>query len=167
MGFHFNDSTAGRRTLIGLGILLVVFTVSVPLAFAKDPPRDVLGVRPYMSRDEARRRLNKIGREQTAERMKHEVWEVRDSRISHVGVRFDSKTQVVRWVTAIARADTKHRLRYSDLADLSQAQHKTDGTNHTYIWRVPARGQRSGYVFEALGSDPQYLTSYRLLRTFE
>ncbi|HEY5838623.1 MAG TPA: hypothetical protein VIT19_06260, partial [Pyrinomonadaceae bacterium] len=110
---------------------------------------------------------NKIGRQQTAERMKHEVWEVKDSRISHVGIRFDSKTHVVRWVTAIARADAKHRLRYSDLGDLSQAQHKTDGTNHTYIWRVPARGQRLGYVFEALGSDPQYLTSYRLLRTFE
>jgi hypothetical protein len=167
MGIHFNDSTAGRRTLIGLGMLLVVFTVSVPLAFAKDPPRDVAGVHPGMSAEEARRRLNRIGRPQTAERMKHEVWEVRDSRISHVGVRFDSKTQVVRWVTAIARADTKHRLRYSDLADLSQAQHKTDGTNHTYIWRVPARGQRSGYVFEALGSDPQYLTSYRVLRTIE
>ena len=167
MGIHFNYSTKRRAVLIGLVMLLMVFAVGAQTTLAKDPPRDVLGVRPNMSRDEARRRLNKIGREQTAERMKHEVWEVSDSRISHVGVRFDSKTQVVRWVTAIARADAKHRLRYSDLADLKQAQHKTDGMNHTYIWRVSARGRRPGYVFEALGSDPQYLTSYRLLCTFE
>jgi hypothetical protein len=167
MRIHFNDSTEVRAVVIGLGILLAVLAVSGQPAFAKDPPRDVVGVRPGMSAEEARRRLNKIGRRQTDERMKHEVWELSDSRISHVGVRFDSKTHVVRWVTAIARADSKRRLRYSDLADLKQAQHKTDGTNHTYIWRVSANGQRPGYVFEALGSDPQYLTSYRLLRTFE
>ena len=156
-----------KDKLIWLGVLLMVSAVSVLPAVAKDPPRDVLGVRPGMSADEARRRLNRIGRPQTDERMKHEVWTVSDSRISHVGLRLDSKTNLVRWVTAVARADVKRRLRYSDLADIKQAQHKTDGTNHTYIWRVPARGQRSGYVFEALGSDPQYVTSYRLLRTFE
>ena len=156
-----------RGKLIWLGMLLMVSAVSVLPAVAKDPPRDVLGVRPGMSAEEARRRLNRIGRRQTDERMKHEVWEVSDSRISHVGIRFDSKTHVVRWVTAIARADAKRRLRYSDLADLKQAQHKTDGMNHTYIWKVSARGQHTGYVFEALGNDPQYLTSYRLLRTFE
>lgn len=155
------------RKLIWLGVLLTISAVSVLPAIAKDPPGDVLGVRPNMSRDEARRRLNKIGSQQTDERMKHEVWEVSDHRISHVGVRFDNKTQVVRWVTAIARANARHKLRYRDLADLKQAQYKTDGMNHTYIWRVSARGKRPGYVLEALGNDPQYLTSYRLLRTFE
>jgi hypothetical protein len=155
------------RKLIGLGLLLTVFAAGVRPAIAKDLPRDVLGVRPGMSEQEVRRRLNKIGREQMAERMKHGVWEVSDSHISYVGVRFDNKTRVVRWVTAIARKDVKDRLRYSDIGDLKRAQYKTDGTNHTYIWRVPARGKHPGYVLEALGSDPQYLTSYRLLRTFE
>lgn len=155
------------RKLIGLGMLLTVFVVSVQPAEAKDPPRDVFGVSPGMNADEARRRLNKIGRVQTAERMKHEVWEVNDLRVAHVGVRFDINTKVVRWVTAIARTDARNRLRYSDMGDLKQAQHKTDGINHTYIWRVAARSKRPAYVFEALGNDPQYLTSYRLLRTFE
>lgn len=155
------------RKSFWLSILLTVFAASFQLAIAREPLRDVLGVRPNMTAAEVRRRLNKIGRVQTAERMKHEVWEVSDSRISHVGVRFDSKTHLVRWITGIARADSKTRLQYDDLADLKDAQHKTDGTNHTYIWRVPARGKRPGYVLEALGSHPQYLTSYRLLRTFE
>jgi hypothetical protein len=154
------------RKQIGLCLLLTVLAAGAQSVVAKDPPRDVLGVRPGMSEDEARRRLNKIGRRQEGERMKHEVWEVSDRRISHVGVRFDAKNHVVRWVTAIARADARPRLRYDDVADLGSAQHKTDGINHTYIWTVPAQGKRARYVVEALGSDPQYLTSYRLLRAF-
>lgn len=156
-----------RRKLIVLCLLLTVLAVGARSAIAKDPPRDVFGVRPGMTETEARRRLDKVGRPQVNDRMKHDVWEVQDSRISFVGVRIDAKTKVVRWITAIARADAKQRLRYSDLGDLGRAQHKTDGTNHTYIWRVAARGQRPAYVFEALGNDPQYVNSYRLLRTFE
>jgi len=154
------------RKLFLLCLLVAVSALSASPAWAKDPPRDVFGVRPGMSETEARRRLDKVGSRQVADRMKHDVWEVRDKRISFVGVRFDAKTKVVRWITAIARADASDRLRYSDVGDLDRAQHKTDSTNHTYIWRVPARGKHSAYVFEALGNDPQYLTSYRLLRTF-
>ena len=154
------------RKLIGLCVLFTIFAAAARPAVLKDPPRDVLGVRPGMSEDEARGVLDKIGRRQPGERMKHEVWEVTDPRISHVGVRFDAKNHVVRWVTAIARADANPRLRYDDLADLAGAQHKTDGINHTYIWNVPARGEQPRYVVEALGRDPQYLTSYRLLRAF-
>ena len=110
------------RKLIGFFILLTAFTASVRPAVGNDLPRDVLGVRPGMSEEEARRRLYKVGREQIEERMKHGVWEVRDSRIAHVGVRFDNKTRVVRWVTAIARKDAKNRLRYSDIGDLKRAR---------------------------------------------
>lgn len=156
-----------RRKLIVLCLLVTVFAVGTQSAVAKEPPRDVFGVRPGMTEIEARRLLDKVGHPQVNERMKHAVWEVEDSRISFVGVRIDAKTKVVRWITAIARADAKERLRYSDLGDLARAQHKTDGTNHTYIWRVPARGKQPAYVFEALGNDPQYVNSYRLLRTFE
>ena len=155
------------RRFSAICFLLTVFTVSAQLALAKSPPGDVFGVRPGMNESEARRLMNKVGRQQVNDRMKHDVWEVRDSRISFVGLRFDARTKVVRWITAIARTDSKHRLRYSDVGDLIAAQHKTDGTNHTYIWRVPARGKHPAYVFEALGNDPQFLNSYRLLRTFE
>ncbi|HYE16017.1 MAG TPA: hypothetical protein VD968_16365 [Pyrinomonadaceae bacterium] len=148
-------------------LLLVVpfLLVAGAEARAKNPPGDVLGVRLDMSETEARRRLDKIGRRPGMERMKQEVWEVRDPLISHVIVRFrDGK---VRWVIAQARAEGPRRMRYADVASTARAQHKTDGTNHTYIWRVRARRGRPGYVVVAGGSDPQYLTSYRLLRTFD
>ncbi|MDQ3804485.1 MAG: hypothetical protein M3416_11715 [Acidobacteriota bacterium] len=156
------------RKIVRLCAWLALFAATAGGALAKDPARDILGVRPGMSADEARRRLDKAGKRQTAERMKHEVWEVRDPRIAHVGVRFDAQTRVVRWVTAIARADARRRLRYADVGDTGRVtDHKTDGTNHTYIWKVPARRGRPGYVVEALGNDPVFLTSYRILRTFE
>lgn len=137
-------------------------------ALAKEPTGEVFGVRPGMKAEEARRLLDAAGRRQTEERMKHEVWEVRDERVAHVLVRFDAKTQVVRWVTALARADAKNRLRYNDIGDTARpTEHRTDGSNHTYIWKVAAREGRAGYVVEALGRDPVYLTSYRVLRTFD
>ena len=134
-------------------------------AAAKDPPADIFGVYPGLPEAEARALLNKVGREERVAGSKQNVWEVKDARVSHVIVRF--KDKAVRWVIAQARADARERLRYADLADPAAARHKTDGVNHTYIWTVPARPGRTAYILVAGGRDPQFLTSYRLLRTFE
>ena len=156
------------RRVFCLCLLFVFALGTAGEASAKEPLGGVFGVRPGMKADEARRRLDAAGARMIDERMKHEVWEMRDAYISHVLVRIDAKTQVVRWVTALARADAKRRLRYEDIGDLKHVtQHKTDGANHTYIWKVPATRERPGYVVEALGRDPVYLTSYRVLRTFD
>ncbi len=151
------------RTVVVFLLMLVSFGA---LASAQEPPQDVLGVRPGMGESDVRRLLDKVGREVREERQKQKVWEVRDPRITHVIVRFGNDN-VVRWVTAMARREGEGRLRYSDVGDTRRAEHKTDGRNHTYIWRVAARGGRPGFLVVAGGSDPQYLTSYRLTRTFE
>ena len=150
------------KRVVVLGLLCLV---CAGVARAKEPPREVLGVRLDMPAAEARRRLDRAGRRQEADRMKQEVWEVRDARLSHVVVRF--RDGRVRWVIALARKDAARRLRYRDIADLQRAEHKTDGVNHTYIWRVPARRRAPAHVVVAGGSDPVYLTSYRILRSFE
>lgn len=153
------------RRLLMLCVLLLPLPCAEARAGGKKPPGDVLGVRLDMSEEEARRRLDRLGRRQVMERTKQDIWEVRDRRVSHVIVRF--REGKVRWVIAQARAEGPSRMRYGDVADLSLAEHKTDGRNHTYIWRVRPQGRRPGYVVVAGGSDPQYLTSYRILRTFE
>lgn len=156
------------RRVFCLCLFAALALVAAGVAAAQEPAGEVLGVRPGMKAEEARRLLDAAGKRATAERMKHEVWEVRDERIAHVLVRFDAKTEVVRWVTALARADARERLRYGDIGDTARpTQHRTDGANHTYIWKIPAREGRAGYVVEALGRDPVYLTSYRVLRTFD
>lgn len=146
-------------------VLCFWLAISAGAALAKDPPREVLGVRLDMPEADARRVLDRAGRRQPAERLKQEVWEVSDPRLSHVVVRF--RDGRVRWVIAMARADSPRRLRYADVADLARAEHRTDGTNHTYIWRIRPRGRTPGRVVVAGGSDPVYLTSYRILRSFE
>ena len=147
--------------VVVLGLWCLVFA---GVARAQEPPREVLGVRLDMPAVEARRRPDRAGRRQEADRLKQEVWEVRDARLSHVVVRF--RDGRVRWVIALARKDAARRLRYADLADLKRAEHQTDGVNHTYIWRAPARRGAPARVVVAGGSDPEYLTSYRLLHSF-
>ena len=151
------------RTVLVCLLMLVLLGAA---ASAQEPPQDVLGVRPGMSEGEVRSLLDKAGREVREERQKQKVWEVKDGRVSHVIVRF-SGDNVVRWVTAMARKEGEGRLRYADLGDTSRAEHKTDGRNHTYIWRVAASKGRPGFLVVAGGSDPQYITSYRLTRTFQ
>lgn len=163
MGQQVSALMTTTRRAVGLCLLLITFAA---VASAKEPPQDVLGVWPGMSEAEVRRLMDKVGREVREERQKQKVWEVSDAHVSHVIVRF-SGDNVVRWVTAMARKEGDGRLRYSDLGDTSRAEHKTDGRNHTYIWRVAARKGRPGFLVVAGGSDPQYLTSYRLTRTFE
>ena len=162
--FPGGGNKSARTLCRAAGLCLLLTLAAPPAAAGKGPPRDVLGVRLGMPETEARRRLDRAGRRQEAERMKHEVWEVRDARLSHVGVRF--RDGRVRWVVASARAGARRRLRYADLGDPARAEHKTDGTNHTYVWAVPARAGRPGYVVVAGGRDPVYLTSYRLLHSF-
>jgi hypothetical protein len=159
--------TLGRLTRAwgGAAAACLWLALAAAGAAAQEPPRDVLGVGLDMPEAEARRRLDRAGRRQPADRLKQEVWEVRDARLSHVVVRF--RDGRVRWVIALARKDAAARLRYADVADPARAEHKTDGTNHTYVWRVPARGRTPGRVVVAGGSDPVYLTSYRILRSFE
>ena len=147
-----------------ISITFVLIAIVAGNALAKDPPRDILGVTPGMSEADARAHLDKAGHKAGDERMKHDVWQIWDNKIVTVGVRFDAKTRVVRWVTAVAQPRS---IRYSDVGDLKTAQYRTDGRNHTYIWKVSASGSRKGYVVEALGGDPEFLTSYRLLRVFE
>lgn len=153
-----------RRRAAALSLLLSLLCAA-PAVAAKEPPRDIFGVRLGMEAEEARRRLDRVGRRVTDERMKHEVWELDDARVSHVGVRF--RDGRVRWVVATARATGARRLRYRDLGDPRRAEHKTDGVNHTYIWTVPARRGRAARVVVAGGSDPEFLTSYRLLHSFQ
>ena len=156
--------TIFRRRAAALSVLLCLLWAAPAAALAKEPPQDIFGVRLGMEAGEARRLLDRVGRRVTDERMKHEVWELDDARVSHVGVRF--RDGRVRWIVATARAASPRRLRYRDLGDPRRAEHKTDGTNHTYIWKVPARRGRPGRVVVAGGSDPEFLTSYRLLHSF-
>jgi hypothetical protein len=150
-------------------ITLAVIVCAAPVFVAdaaKGPPGDVLGIRPNMSEAEARSLLQKIGSRKKDDRMEHDLWEVRDSRISMLMLKFSEDHQV-RYVTALARTDSRRRMRYSDVANLKRARKSTDGRNYTYTWRVETKGKQPGYLVIARGSHPQYLTSYTIVRLLD
>lgn len=168
---RYTFNRVSRIPLIGAALVVVIVVIAAPFFVAdalasKEPISDVLGIRPNMSEEEARSRLQKIGSRKKDDSSKHDIWDVRDSRISILMLKY-SKDHQVRYVTAMARTDSPKRLRYSDVGELKQAQKATDGRNYTYTWRVETKGKQHGYLVIARGSHPEYLTSYTIVRLLE
>jgi hypothetical protein len=120
------------------------------------PRRDVVGVTVGMSRNAAHAKLDAIGRKLRDEGKRQEVWELRDARFASAIVGYDEESEV-RFITAIA----KEKIRYADVLDINAAEHRTDGRNHTYVWKP---SPRADYVVRARGSDPEVLTYLTLRR---
>ena len=139
--------------------VFLLLTLGVLASAAPVRPRpEIMGISLDMSRDAARARLKAIGNLEKEERKRQEVWAVKDTRISHLLVGYDTDNRV-RYVTAIARTDGP-RIRYQDVADLKSAQQSHIQGNHKFTWEVAARRGHIGYILVARGHDPQYLDSY-------
>jgi hypothetical protein len=139
--------------------LLLILIVSVPAIVSAETPRpEIMGVSLGMSRADARARLQAIGKLERETRKRQEVWSVKDDRISHLLVGYDSDLRV-RYVTAIARSNGP-RIRYDDIADLKSAAREQNQGNYKLTWQVAAHSGQTAYVLIAHGHDPQYLESY-------
>jgi hypothetical protein len=121
-----------------------------------------------MSEEQVRSRLAKIATQQKEEKAEEEeegeqeVWILKKHpQLNYLLVRFNGEHRLV-LVTAVVHQPSK--VRYADLADLKDAEMKTDGRNYAYTWKIPGKNGRHGYAVVARGSDPQYLNSYSLYR---
>ena len=128
------------------------------IVFAATPQPQIMGISLGMSRTDARTRLQTIGSLQRETRKRQEVWTIKDDRISHLLVGYDSDFRV-RYVTAIARTDGP-RIRYDDVADPKSAQREQNQGNYKLTWQIAALSGHTAYVLIAHGHDPQYLESY-------
>ena len=146
-----------KRIVIISLVLVVVVGVSA-IFFAASPPPEIMGVSIGMSQAAARGRLQSIGSLQRETRKRQEVWAVKDDRISHVLVGYDPELRV-RYVTALARKDGQ-RIRYDDVADLSDAQREENQGNYKLTWQIAARSGHVPYIMIAHGHDSQFLDSY-------
>lgn len=152
------------KRLSSLCLLLVISSISVSAAAAQPRP-EIMGISLDMKRDDARARLQSLGKLEKEQRKRQEVWAVKDSRISHLLVGYDADYRV-RYVTAIARTDGP-RIRYQDLADLKSAQHSITPGNHKLTWEVAARGEQTAFTIIARGHDAQYADSYSIKKKGE
>jgi len=141
-----------------LSVFLLLMVGVLASAAPARPRPEIMGISLDMSRDAARARLKAIGTLEKEERKRQEVWAVKDSRISHLLVGYDSENRV-RYVTALARTDGP-RIRYQDVADVKSAQQSHVQGNHKFTWEVATRRGHAGYLLIARGRDLQYLDSY-------
>jgi hypothetical protein len=126
-------------------------------ASIQTPRREVAGVSVGMSRNAVHAKLAANGTMLREERKRQEVWELRGPQFASAIVGYDEEWRV-RYVTAVA----KEKIRYADVLDVSAAEHRTDGRNHTYVWKP---SPRADYVVRARGTDPDtlmYLTLRRI-----
>ncbi len=158
------------KKLVIFGLFTFLFTANIFASGAlppKEPAREILGLRIGMTKADAQVQLQKIGRLQREERKRQEVWEIRDPRFSHLIIQFEKGTQLVHFVTAVARADAQaEKMRYSDVGELKKARQKGDAAkkNYRYEWGLEAAGKDPKVQIVAWGRDPQYLQYYSIER---
>ena len=119
-----------------------------------------MGISLGMARDDARKHLKTMGSLEKETRKRQEVWALKDSRVSHLLVGYDTGFRV-RYVTAIARTGGP-RIRYEEFADVKSAKSTNIQGNYKFTWEVPAQGEQPAYIVIAHGHDPQYLDSYSI-----
>lgn len=149
------------KRLLSVSLLLVIAGISVSAAPARPRP-EIMGISLDMKRDDARARLQSIGKLEKEQRKRQEVWAVKDARISHLLVGYDVDYHV-RYVTAVARTDGP-RIRYDELADLKSAQHDVTPGNHKFTWEFAARRGESAFTIIARGHNAHFLDSYSIKR---
>ncbi len=145
---------------------LLALNMLVSHASAGEPRRDILGLHLEMTKEEATKRLNEIGTFERDERKQQAIWQVRDPSFSHLIIGM-SKEGKLRYITAIARADSEAtRVPYRSIGELKEAQQAGDPAikNFRYEWSLPARKDQPEAVAQALGRDPEFLSTYSLKR---
>ena len=147
---------------------LVLCCAPLVLQAAGEPAkRDILGLHLEMTKEQATKRLTEIGTFERDERKQQAIWQVRDPSFSHVIIGM-SKEGKLRYITATARTDAEaKRVSYSSVGDLEQAKQAGDPAikNFRYEWSLPARKDQPEALAQALGRDPEFLSTLSLKRT--
>jgi glycerophosphoryl diester phosphodiesterase len=152
------------KRVVSLCVLLLGVGVFASAAPGKPRP-EIMGIALGMSRDGAQARLKSLGNLEKEDRKRQEVWAIKDPRVSHLLVGYDTDYHV-RYVTAIARTDGI-RIRYQEVADLKHAQQVHSQGIHKFTWEVPERRGQFAYTMTARGRDANYLDSYSVKKLGE
>ncbi len=149
-----------KKIFICTFLLLLIFS-NVKNTVAKTK-HEVLGIKIGMNRDDARRRLEKLGKLEKEESKQQEVWKLTDEpQYAYIIIGFNREKTEVRFITAKARENGK-RVRYGDVLNLKKAKQTGSTNNYKYVLEVPGRGKSPGYIVTARGQNPDYLTYFSI-----
>jgi len=139
----------------------LLFSVA-PLAAARQPAPQILGLRLGMSYDQAHARLNDIAQFKSEDEGQ-QVWILsHDQRYQYAIVGFDRSRQL-RYITVLARPEGKP-VSYSDLGDLASATRSGGPGNLRYTWKAHDDIGGFEYVVIAKGKNNRYLDRYAVKR---
>ena len=139
----------------------LLFSIA-PLAAARHPAPQILGLRLGMSYDQAHSRLSEIGQFKSEDEGQ-QVWILtHDQRYQYVIIGFDRDRQA-RYVTVLARPNGKP-VSYADVGDLAHATRSGNPGNLRYTWRASDKRGRFEYLVIAKGKDRHYLDHYAIKR---
>lgn len=148
-----------KKILAGTFLFWIMLLIAVNIN--AQTKHDVLGLKIGMNKEDAVKRLQKIGSKERDERKQQEIWNLTDdSSYSHIIIAFNKENKV-RFITAKARESGK-RVRYSDVIDVKKARQMGAVNNYKYVLEMPARGKKPGYKVIARGQDQDYLTYFSI-----
>lgn len=150
-----------KKFLINTFWILSLICGGVLIADAK-PKAEIVGIKVGMKREEALKRLEKIGSKERDERKGQEIWTLTDNRqYSHIIIAFERETDAVRFITAKAR-EGGVPVRYGDVLDVKKAKQVGAVNNYKYMLKIPSKGKKKGYTLVASGRDQYYLTYFSI-----
>ncbi len=148
-----------KKILAGTFLFWIMLLIAVNID--AQTKHDVLGLKVGMNKEDAVKRLQKIGSKERDERKQQEIWNLTDdSSYSHIIIAFNKENKV-RFITAKGRESGK-RVRYSDVIDVKKARQMGAVNNYKYVLEMPARGKNPGYKVIARGQDQNYLTYFSI-----
>lgn len=148
-----------KKILAGTFLFWIMLLIAVNIN--AQTKHDVLGIKVGMNKEDAVKRLQKIGSKERDERKQQEIWNLTDdSSYSHIIIAFNKENKV-RFITAKGRESGK-RVRYSDVIDVKKARQIGAVNNYKYVLEMPARGKKPGYKVIARGQDQNYLTYFSI-----
>ena len=148
-----------KKILAGTFLFWIMLLIAVNID--AQTKHDVLGLKVGMNKEDAVKRLQKIGSKERDERKQQEIWNLTDdSSYSHIIIAFNKENKV-RFITAKGR-ESGNRVRYSDVIDVKKARQMGAVNNYKYVLEMPARGKKPGYKVIARGQDQNYLTYFSI-----
>ncbi len=158
-----NQGTGNKLRWLCLAVFLLSMANCAPRQTV-ELPKDILGIRVGMSKEEAQKRLEEISEFERDERKQQQIWRLKnDAHYSHIAIGYDKSNQV-RYLTAFADS-SKKRVRFSDIGDLSSAKQEITNPHYKYTWEIPASGENPAYFVSAYGTESEFLSSCSLMKT--
>lgn len=126
-------------------------------------PKDVVGIKLGMSKEEAEKRLKEIGQFQADAEKRQQIWTLRDDpNFSSVAIGYNKEGKI-RYITAFSEKDkVKEPLRFKDVGDISKAKEEITEPHRRYTWKIDASENYPEYIVTIYGADPEFLSTYSI-----